>query len=81
MRALRQKVDVEAPQLLGTPKCIKNAYPSHESASKMHTLTQKVGFETSKTRTLHQKASRSSRFLRGAKTQTLHHKAVKSIDP
>ena len=26
----------------GTPKCVKNAYPYHESASNMYTLKQKV---------------------------------------
>ena len=34
---------------------VKHANPSSESASKMRTLRQKVGFEASKTRTLHRK--------------------------
>ena len=34
---------------------VKNVYPSPESASKMRTLRQKVGFEASKTRTLRSK--------------------------
>ena len=57
MRTLKQKIDVELKdacvgwEWMG----VKNAYPSSESASKMHTLKQKVGFEASKTRTLRSK--------------------------
>ena len=37
-----------AGSLAGAPKCVKNAYPSHESASKMRTLRQKVDVQAPK---------------------------------
>ena len=57
MRTLKQKVDVELKdaRVGWGMEGVKNAYPSSESASKMHTLKQKIWFEASKTPTLHQK--------------------------
>ena len=56
MRTLKQKVDVELKdaRVGWGMEGVKNAYPSSESASKMHTLRQKVGLEASKTGTLRQ---------------------------
>ena len=47
MRTLKQKVDVELKdaRVGWGMEGVKNAYPSSESASKMHTLRQKVDVE------------------------------------
>ena len=42
-------------ELGGGQEGVKNVYPSSKSASKTCTLSQKVGLEASKTRTLRQK--------------------------
>ena len=57
MGTLTQKVDVELKdaRVGWGVEGVKNANPSSESASKMRTLRQKVGFGTPKTRTLRQK--------------------------
>ena len=59
---------------------VKNAYPSSESASKMHTLKQKVCSEIAKTPTRHQKVrQKCDPFVRKSAPQlaNTHRKAAK----
>ena len=58
MLTLKQKVDVEAPHLLGHPNALKTRTLSVENASKMPTLKQKVGVQNAKVATLRRKVRR-----------------------